>query len=304
MKILVTGAAGFVASYLIAELEKSGHQVVLSATEKRKLVVGSKEYWTMPCDITDAAQVQDLIQGTKPDGIVHLAAISHVAKAEKQRTLLSNINVVGTHNLCAACDKLPKVYFLYVSTALVYGGGDSPLACSEATALKPYGAYAQTKLAGEFVVSSFASETFRPYIVRPFNHIGPDQSPDFVCPSLAKRVIACPPNGVIPVGNLAAQRDFTDVRDMVRAYTAIFDILPKTNLFVLGRGQTISIRSVLDSFIALSQKNIKVEIQNDLLRGGDDQIKYADAQLAYEILNWQPEIPMEKTLSDIYQSFH
>ncbi len=302
MKILITGAAGFVASYLIPMLEKSGHQVILSATDKRKLVVDSREYWTLPCDITDAAQVKHMINEIRPDAIVHLAAISHVAEAEKQRALLSAINVVGTHNLCAACDDLSQVYFLYVSTALVYRGDISPLVCSEATPVNPVGAYAQTKLAGEFVVLSFASEKFQPYIVRPFNHIGPGQAPDFVCPSLARRVIACAPGGTIPVGNLDAHRDFTDVRDMVRAYSAILDILPQQRLFTLGKGRTVTIRSVLDTFIKLSGKEIRVEVQKDLLRGADEQIKFADARLAHEVLNWQPEIPLEKTLSDIYHS--
>lgn len=304
MKILISGASGFVASYLLPELKAAGHDIVLTAPNHREIMLDGEPHPCLPCDLTDPAAVSKMIEKARPEAIVHLGAISHVAKAEKERALLSSVNVVGTHNLCAAATNLlATTTFLYVSTALVYGGQDKGQKCSEATPPDPQGAYACSKLAAEYVVQSFKSDSFRSYCVRPFNHIGPGQSTDFVCTAFAKRIAEAAPGATIPVGNLDALRDFSDVRDIVRAYRLILEKQPKSHLFVLGSGAPVTIRSIHDYFVKISGKRLEIAVDSGLLRSNDQKVSSADFSLARELLGWTPEVPLQKSLSDIYASF-
>lgn len=303
MKVLVSGASGFVASHLIPELKSAGHEVLLTAPHHETIEIAGTKYPCMPCDLRQSAAVQEMIKKSAPDAIVHLGAISHVAKAEQDRALLSEVNIVGTHNLCAAASRsLASTIFLYVSTSMVYGSQANAGSCSEKTPPAPEGAYAHSKLAAESVVHAFESTSFRAYCVRPFNHIGPGQSSDFVCTAFAKRVYEAAAGSTIPVGNLGALRDFSDVRDIVRAYRLIIEKKPAPSLFVLGTGQLVSIRSVLDYFVKISQKNLEVVVDPALLRPFDQKASFADAALAAKELGWQASVPFETTLRDIYSS--
>lgn len=303
MKVLLTGASGFVASYLIPELLAAGHELVLTAAHPRPMSFALENIPYFECDITQPSEVGKLIDATQPGVIAHLGAVSHVGSADNDRSLLSSVNVVGTHNLCAAASSRGKTrIFLFASTALVYGGSQSQSACSESTPPHPVNAYGMSKLAAEYVVRSFGTDQFKTYIVRPFNHIGPGQSTDFVCSAFAKRVHDAPNASVIPVGNLDAQRDFSDVRDIVKAYRRIIEIAPRENLFVLGRGETCTIRSILDFLVEQSGKDLTVQVNEGLLRSNDDQVKFADCSLAREVLGWRPQISLHQSLQDIYRS--
>lgn len=303
MRVLITGASGFVASHLVPELRSKGHDLILSATSLPNKVQIVEAGPFLPCDIRDASAVESMVRKAEPDAIIHLGGIAHVGEAALDRVELSRVNVVGTHNVCAAASQLPKINFLHISTALVYGGQSIAGACSEATEPEPCIPYAFSKMAAEYIVRSFDSDRFRGYCVRPFNHIGPGQSPNFVCSAFAKRVFEAKDGSTIPVGNLEAQRDFSDVRDIVKAYCSILEILPEERLFVLGKGTTVSIRSILDSIIEYSGKNLKVGVQSEFLRPNDDQVKYADFSLAKGVLNWSPTISHDQSLRDIYDSF-
>lgn len=304
MKVLITGASGFVAKHLIGELEKKLFDLVLTAHDAKSISIGGRNYEVKPCDVRDADAVGSLIESTAPDAVVHLAAVSHVVHAESSRKLLSEINNVGTHNLCAAVSQLKKkVTFLFASSAMVYGQSDLETALSEASPLHPNSPYGMSKLAGEYIVRTFTSDLFKPYIVRPFNHIGPGQTTDFVCPALAKRIADVPNNGQIEVGNLKSKRDFSDVRDIVRAYALILEKQPQEDLFVLGRGQAVSIDSILKSYVDMSKKHIIPVVNETLLRKADPAVITADPALAKRVLGWQCMIPLEETLKDIYAQF-
>lgn len=303
MRVLVSGASGFVASYLVPELKRAGHEVLLTAPHHDVIDIAGTKYPCLPCDLRQSSAVHEMIKKCGPDAIVHLGAISHVAKAEQNRDLLSEVNIVGTHNLCAAASRaLPETIFLYASTSLVYGSQATGGPCSEKTPPAPEGAYAHSKLAAESVVHTFESAAFKAYCVRPFNHIGPGQSSDFVCTAFARRVYDAAASSSIPVGNLGALRDFSDVRDVVRAYRLILEKKPSSSLFVLGSGQLVSIRSVLDYFVKISEKRIEVVVDPSLLRPFDQKASYADASLAAKELGWQPRVDLETTLRDIYTS--
>ncbi len=299
MKVLVTGATGFVGRYLIEELACE-HEIVPTAPRGGELNIRGEVVKLLECDISEYRQVESLVSASKPDAIVHLAGISHVQDAEKEKSKLSEVNVIGTHNLCCAGSKImTDMVFLFISTGLVYSGSKEQ-ECSESTPVCPVNSYAMTKLAAEYVVRSFDSERFHSYIVRPFNHTGPFQTLDFVCPALARRIVEAKENGVISVGNLDAIRDFTDVRDIVKCYRKIIEMRPEENLFVLGSGQATSIRSVLEHFIKCSGKNLEIAFDPNLMRSNDKSTNVASAGLAKTVLDWKPQIPFETTLNDLF----
>ena len=300
MKILVTGASGFVGSHLVRELSSRGHVVMATAAGT---FTADTANVVLPCDITDREAVRRLVAEAQPEAVVHLAGISHVVEAGDEKSRLSHINIGGTENLCSACtDELDGILFLFVSSAHVFRQGqDEQQPIRESSPLEPVNAYGQSKLAGEYIVRTHASASFRPWIVRPFNHIGPGQAPGFVCPSLARRIVDAEDGGTISVGNLNAFRDFTDVRDIVRAYRLILEKRPRADLFVLGSGRALRIRDVLDEFIRISGKSVEARVETALLRENDPVKLEVDSGLARRELGWECDIPMAQTLEDIYR---
>lgn len=303
MRVLVTGASGFVGQYLTRDLRAHGHDVALMSPTPYRYQDEKGITEALVSDITDLESLKKQVVAQNPDAVVHLAAVSHVVDAHNQREKLSQINVVGTHNLCAATALLDHpVTMLFVSSSLVYSQlGDTDAIFSETTLPQPTTAYGASKLAGEYIVRSFANELFKPYIVRPFNHIGPGQGANFVCPSLAFKVAKAGHGECIKAGNLQAYRDFTHVQDIVQAYRMILEEKPTEDLFVLGSGSVISIQEVLDEFIRLSGKTIGVEIDPSLLRAVDPPRICANPDLAKRILGWSPTISISETLKEIYQ---
>lgn len=303
MKILITGASGFVGLHLIPELLAHGHEII-ALCQQPHTFEGSVH--SLVCDINDAELLKDIMLEQMPDAVVHLAGISHVTDALQNQTQLSQVNIVGTHNVCAAMcavSEKKKIILLFISSALCFENQDNPpdKRCDEQTPVYPQQSYAASKLTGEWLVRTFRSPSFKPYIVRPFNHVGPGQTPRFVCSALAQRLFLTPNNGTIQVGNLDAKRDFCDVRDMVRAYRLILEKQPEADLFVLGSGHTVSIREVLDTLIKISWKTIKVKVDASMLRANDSDSLFADSALAHNVLGWSCEIPLQKTLEDLYQ---
>jgi GDP-4-dehydro-6-deoxy-D-mannose reductase len=140
------------------------------------------------------------------------------------------------------------------------------------------------------------------YIARPFNHIGPGQHDSFVCPALAKRIKLAKNGDSIDVGNIHAKRDFSDVRDIARAYRLILEIQPSERIFVLGSSKTHSVLEVIQIFTKISGKSISTRISPDLLRPNDNATICADTALAQKILGWQCKIEFESTLNDIFQA--
>jgi len=310
LKVLITGAGGFVGRHLASELAAVGMDLVLTSDCAGTITLPSgKSLPVFQCNITDRIALGQIFKNTCPDAVVHLAAVSHVVDAQNARETLSNINIIGTHNVCAAAAALDKkLMFLFVSTSLVYGSGSSittqngeELFYDETSLPNPESAYGSSKLAGEFLTRSFSSAKFRPVIVRPFNHVGPGQNSNFVCPNLASKIASAQNGGTIKVGNLKTFRDFTDVRDVTRAYRLILEKQPEEDLFVIGSGKVVRIDSILDSFIKISGKNVSTEIDVTLLRDVDPPRLCANPSKATKVLGWKPERIFQNTLKDIYQ---
>jgi GDP-4-dehydro-6-deoxy-D-mannose reductase len=189
-----------------------------------------------------------------------------------------------------------------VSSSQVYGEGLNGFnRISETSFVSPTSAYGFSKLAAEATAQMFRGPKLSVYIARPFNHIGPGQSPSFACAGFAARVVTTLNGSRIKVGNLSAKRDFTDVRDIVRAYRLIIEQSPQKHIFILGSGRTVELSTVLQSFIRLSGKSIVTETDTDLFRPDEVFEIVADFSNALGTLNWKPEISFEQTVQEIYE---
>lgn len=306
MKVLVTGASGFVGKHLVKELLAHGHTPILTTPEPYDFIDNrGHKLRSVVANICNPKSMQDLIRDAQPDGVVHLAGLAHVVEASRNPSLLVDVTVDGTKNICAAIDQNARsnIAFLYISSAFVYGTPKTPGSAyvNESSPVNPQSIYGLCKLAAEYVVRAFASERMTPYIVRPFNHIGPGQNSSFVCPGFARRVSDAKSGDFIPVGNLNSQRDFSDVRDIVCGYRLILEKRPSPHTFVLGSGHATKIQTIFDKFVTLSGKNLRPAVQADLLRNKDDMFFLADTQLMKTSTGWTPNISIDQSLQDIYE---
>jgi GDP-4-dehydro-6-deoxy-D-mannose reductase len=299
VKVLLTGGNGFVAPFLAHELARAGHDVFITGHKPRE----DLDFPFMEADLSDRSQAYEVIKWASSDAVVHLAGISNVAAADADRARkIVSSNIDTTHFMCEAMHRLQRpAAFLFVSTGLVY----KPISdlnfpgYDEESALGPVNDYGWTKLSAEALVRVYNSQLLKTYIARPFNHTGPGQDLRFVCPTLADRVIKARSGDKIPVGNLQAERDFSDVRDIVRAYRLILEQKPEQRTFVLGSGQARPISEILSFFLEYSGKNISFEVSQDLLRTEHDRV-CSRPELAQKVLNWVPAIPLSRTLADLY----
>lgn len=304
MKILVTGADGFVGRHLVTELTKHGHEVICTSIQSGTFATENGKFSLQPLDVTDSKACVTLVDYFSPDAIVHLAGLAHTKDTEKNLPHLFDVNVAGVSHVAHAMRNLKhssSKSLLIVSSAFVYGGdtGSGMLSCSENTPLSPRGSYGQSKLAAECTARLYDGQNLDVYIARPFNHIGPGQHPSFVVAGFAARIAAARDGDIIETGNLAAKRDFTDVRDVVRAYRLILEKKPKEKTFVLGSGKSQAIGRIFDDLCHLSKKHLTPKSTIELARSNDDAEIIADTRLAERVLNWTPSIDLSTSLRDV-----
>ena len=213
MRALITGGKGFVGQWLAAHLKDGGDEVAVIDIET---------------DVADGSAVRRVMADVLPDAVYHLAAMTHVGESWDDPSRVLRVNVLGTAELLAAARTLtraPRV--LVVSSAEVYGVvRPEQLPLGEETPTAPASPYAASKLAAEAVALQAWRGFGQPVlVVRPFNHIGPGQSPNFFVPALAKRIVEAKRSGAgsLSVGTLSTRRDFTDVRDVVVAYRLLVE---------------------------------------------------------------------------------
>ncbi|EHH68896.1 GDP-mannose 4,6-dehydratase [Gluconobacter morbifer] len=294
MRILITGLRGFVGQHLARRLKARCPGI---------------EILPVIPDITDVTAVESIVSAGRPDHCIHLAAISTIGAARHNPDHAWTVNLHGTLNVARAMLRhAPDGIFLFASTAETYGltfQQGHPL--DERAALAPANPYAATKAAADLALGAMAQEGLRAVRMRPFNHTGPGQSPNFVAPAFASQIARIakgfqPPE--IRVGNLDAKRDFLDVRDVCDAYVdaLIADrMVPPGSILNLCSGQSRSIRSILDDLLALSGISASITTDPERLRPSDIPVAAGNAAHAREMLGWVPKIPWEQTLKDIYE---
>ncbi len=310
MRCFVTGINGFVGSYLSRLLLEEGHRVwgtTQKGTSRECLGDMCRELKLVEAEITDPRSVGDAIKRAGPERIFHLAAQSHVPTSWQNPTLTFRINVEGTLNLIQAASRMKnKPRMLFVSSGDVYGAAhEREGRILESTPLEPLNPYAASKVSGEMLCRCYNSAGELPtVIVRPFNHIGPGQSPVFVAGDFARQIariearLAAP---TIKVGSLDARKDFTDVRDTVRAYLLALEKCPPGQSFNISAGKSRSIGEILDALIEISGMQVKIKQEKKRLRATGSGASGADSSAFRKLTGWKPKIPLEKTLEDILQ---
>ena len=307
-RVLITGGGGFVGRYLRAALFKAmpDADVVFTA----RMAAAAQDVSCVSLDLADRAGVNALIESVRPDLVAHLAAQSSVGSASGAAAATWATNVGGAIALADALARcVPDVTVLSVSSSEVYGQSflDGPV--SENSLLRPANVYGRTKAAAEAVFSDILPATAKLIIVRPFNHTGPGQGERFVVPSLAAQIARIergeqePP---IRVGNLDAERDFLDVRDVVRAYVGLIEqarALPARSVFNISSGRAVKISDVLSSLLAMARLAIPVDQEPARMRRSEIPCAVGDASPIMSAIGWAPRIDLNKTLHDVLCAF-
>ncbi len=289
MRAFVTGAGGFVGSWLVAHLRDQGDHVVATDNE---------------VDVTDLVALREALVASEPDAIYHLAALTHVGRSYEDPSAVLRVNALGTLSVleaARACGRTPRV--LVISSAEVYGAVDEDeLPLTEESPLAPMSPYAASKIAAEYLAVqahlAYGLETLR---VRPFNHVGPGQSTNFAVPALAARVVDATRKGAtgIPVGNLGAKRDLTDVRDVVRAYRMLVCDGTPGAVYNVCSGRAIGIDEVAHRLLELAGTDLELRPDPKLVRPVDVPVLLGDPSKLEKETGWRPEIDLSQTLEDV-----
>jgi len=296
-RILITGATGFVGPYVRAACEH--------AFADAQIIKGST-------DITDRAAVLAMIGDARPDAVIHLAGIASVPIARTDPDRAFAVNLRGTLNLAyALLESQPNALLINAGSSDCYGESfRTGLPLDERAPLAPLNTYAASKAAADLALGALTAEAgLRLVRLRSFNHTGPGQSSAYVIPAFAAQVadiLAGGQDPVIKVGNLAAERDFLDVRDVAAAFAnaiAKSETLAPGEIFNLASGTPRRIGDILDTLIAASGIAIEVQTDLDLMRPVDIQRTSGDAGKARRLLGWAPSIAFATTLRDVLESF-
>ncbi len=301
--VLITGAAGFAGSHLLDLLEPGERPVVAWRRPGEPLPApptGTRCRW-VALDILDAEEVRRAVLDVQPALIYHLAGIAHAGSSWDRAAQTLEVNVLGTHNLLEAVAGLdPPARVLVTGSALVYH--EQSRALCEDDPVGPASPYGLSKLAQEMTGAHAFERGLPVLLTRPFNHIGPRQSPSFFASGAARQVarieqgLAAP---VIEVGNLEARRDLTDVRDTVRAYRAILERGVPGRVYNVCAGRACRIGDILDGLLSRSRVRIDVRQDPARYRPHDAPLVLGDRSRLTEELGWAPTIPIEQTLVDL-----
>ncbi len=306
MKAMVIGAAGFVGNYLIDAIHKDLFCDVWATKLPNHHFVRS-DVEIVDLNVLDAGKMSNIIHQVKPDYVFYLAAQSSIARSWQNPTKTVEINVRGGLNLLDALRKMdPPPRVLIIGSGEEYGlvsPNDVPI--REDVPLNPQNIYAATKACQNMIATVYQQAYSLPImLIRAFNHIGPGQADTFVvsdfCHQIAK-IESGIQEPVIKVGNLSARRDFTDVRDVVRAYTVLAQFGSPGETYNVGHGHAISIQNVLDTVIEQSEVPINVFVDKKKLRPIDAPIIEPDISKLYSATGWKPEIPLQDSIKEMLE---
>ncbi len=302
-KALIIGAGGFVGSYLIDCLHDEFHMDVY-ATKLKGTELSHPSAQVYDLDILSKEDLVELLYNIRPDYIFHLAAQSSVSVAWKNPMMTIDVNIKGSVNVMDAVRELYyKPRILVIGSGEEYGHikeGETPI--SEETILRPGNIYAATKACQNMIGSIYAKAyDMEMMLVRAFNHVGPGQAPLFVVSDFCKQTAEIEKGmkePVIHVGNLSARRDFTDVRDVVRAYALLVMKGTAGETYNVGSGNAMAIQDILDMIVGMSSADIAVEIDKNKIRPVDVPVIEADITKINRETGWKPVISIEQTIRE------
>ena len=309
MKILITGITGFVGSHLAEFFISKGDAEIFGIERWRSRTenidhIKDKLNFT-ECDIRDASSVKKAVQKIMPDQIYHLAAQSFVPTSWSAPAETLTTNIVGQLNILEAVRELKINPAILVACSSEEYGLVHPdeLPIKETNPLRPLSPYAVSKVGQDLLAYQyFMSYKLNIVRTRAFNHTGPRRGQVFVSSNFARQIVEIEKGrkeNVIEVGNLEAQRDFTDVRDMVRGYFLALEKGKAGEAYNICSGKVYKIREVLDMLLKLTKVKIEVKQDAKRMRPSDVPVLLGDYSLFTKTTNWNPEIPFKKTLEDL-----
>jgi GDP-4-dehydro-6-deoxy-D-mannose reductase len=304
MRVFVTGITGFAGAHLSRHLQAQGHTIYGLVRNSRPSESADSAVHLIVGDLLDPASVQAAVSEAQPDVIFHLAGQAYPARSWRVPAATLAVNAGGTANLLEAAITVGRPRVLVVTTADMYGAmqpDDLPI--TESTPTHPRHPYGISKLAASELVRVYWERYQLPVVeARPFNHIGPGQALGFVVPDFAAQIAAIHLGlqpATISVGNLSAARDFTDVRDVVRAYAALAMGGAPGQHYLICSGQPVAIRSIFNTLCELAERDIAVAYDPDRMRPSDEPVLFGSHARIRKALNWEPTIHLRETLRDV-----
>jgi GDP-4-dehydro-6-deoxy-D-mannose reductase len=309
MRILITGITGFAGGHLA--------EAILHAGNVELHGVGRRSEWPAEwrhlashvelrsCDLCDEAALNQLLSDVRPERIYHLAGYANVGKSFQEADAAWEGNLTATRRLYEAlnrCKIYPRV--LAVGSGLIYGDPELPdLSQDESAPLRPSSPYACSKAAADLVGFQFSlAGSLEIVRVRPFNQIGPRQSPQYAVAHFAKQIAAIETGLQAPIletGNLSPSRDLTDVRDMTQAYIALMERGRPGEVYNAGTGEAHSMREVVEQLLSLTFTPIEVRQRDTLLRASETNVVRANVAKLRGETGWRPQFTLKQTLKDV-----
>ena len=311
MRVLLTGIAGFAGSYLAELLVQAPDIEVHGVVHRndRRIAHLAGQLHLHRGDLRNALWVSEVVEAVRPEYALHLAAWSDVGGSWQQPWTTYELNIQCQLNLLEALRRWqPACRTLIVSSNEIYGLVDAAdLPIDEATPFRPNSPYGVSKLTQDMMALQYFNSHRLPTIrARSFNHLGPGQADEFAASAFARQIaeielgLRAP---VVRVGNLSAERDFTDVRDVVRAYWLLAQHGEAGLCYNIGSGAPRAIRDLLDTLLELSPASIRVELDPARLRPSDVPRTYCDNRRLVQATGWQPVIDLRTTLHDLLEGW-
>ncbi len=303
VRILITGVNGFVGRHLAQHLHDTQPHAELLGTTLSAAENAPPHVNTHALNLCDPQATSALIRALQPDQIYHLAGSAVVGKSHEAAWSTLENNIRAQLNILLACIDVPIApRMLIISSGDIYGA-NHPTPPDEHAPFFPTSPYSVSKIAQDMLgLQYYLSHDLPVLRARPFNHTGPGQSLGFVAPDFAMQIARIETGQQAPimhVGDLTPERDFTDVRDIVRAYRLIMQHGEVGAVYNIASGMILSIRQLLDGLLAHTQAPIRIEIDTDRLRAGGARRLWGNAALLHAVTGWQPQIALEDTLSDL-----
>ena len=306
--VVVTGAAGFVGSWLVPELRGAGWPVI--AVNKPGIRAPDLDAEPVEADLRRRGALLEVLRDAQPRAVVHLAAVALPREAARDPDEAFQLNYLAVDHLIAAIlEASPRTRLLYISSGEVYGRqsrDDPPV--DETSELRPPNAYAATKAAAEQRVAlAVENEGLDAIRARPFNHSGPGRPPVYAESDFARQVAVLERGDgepVVRVGNLDPIRDFSDVRDVVRAYCLLLDRGERGSVYNVCSGRPRSIRSVLDHLVSRAKRKLRVQVEPARFEPlPEGTIGLVGDPARIRALGWEPAHPFESTLDDLLEDW-